>query len=68
MSISSDVTITRQKALEAVFKKLMYEQTRLIRRAVNGMSNDELASELHSDLYFYDVEGEGRLKEEWEEW
>jgi hypothetical protein len=67
MSISSDVTITRQKALEAVFKKLMYKQTQLIRRAVNGMSNDDLASELHSELYFYDVEGEGRLKEEWEE-
>lgn len=67
MSISSDVTITRQQALERVFKYLMYKQTRLIRRAVNGMTNDELATELHSDMYFYDVEGEGRLKEEWEE-
>lgn len=67
MSISSDVTITRQKALEAVFKKLLRQQEFLIRKAVNGMRNDELGSELHSDMYFYDVKGEGRLKEEWED-
>ena len=68
MSISSDVTITRQKALEAVFKKLMRRQEFLIRKAVNSMDNFELGSELHTDLRFYDVEGEGRLKEEWEDY
>lgn len=67
MSISSDITITRQKALEAVFKKLMYQQESLIRRAVNSMDNHDLGSELHGDMYFYNVEGEGRLKEDWEE-
>lgn len=66
MSISSDVVITRQEALERVFNDLMSEQEMLIRKAVNYMRNHELASKLHSDLYFYHVDGKGRLKEPWE--
>jgi len=67
MSICSDVDITREKALERVFKKLMSKQENLIRKAVNGMNNDDLASELHSEMYFYHVSGKGKLKERWEE-
>lgn len=67
MSISSDVGITRKEALERVFKRLMSKQENLIRKAVNHMTNDELASELHSDTYFYHVEGKGKLKEPWED-
>jgi hypothetical protein len=66
MSICSDVDITRQKALERVFKNLMFRQEDLIRKAVNGMSNDELASELHSEMYYYHVSGKGKLKDRWE--
>jgi hypothetical protein len=67
MSISSDVTITRQEALEMVFKKIMSQQESLIRKAVNSMDNYELGSELHTDMRFYDVEGdEGKLLEPWE--
>jgi hypothetical protein len=67
MSICSDIDITRKEALECVFKQLMWKQESLIRKAVNGMSNDDLASELHSEMYFYHVSGKGKLKEEWEE-
>ncbi len=67
MSISSDVDITREKALNRVFTNLVRQQTNLVRKAVNAMTNDELASELHNDMYFFNVEGEARLKEEWEE-
>lgn len=67
MSISSDVDITRQEALEIVFEKLIYKQSELVKKAVNAMTNDELASELHTDLYFYHVSGKGKLKEDWEE-
>lgn len=67
MSISSDVTITRQKALEAVMFQLSVNHINLIRKAVNSMTNDELAMELHNDMNFFHVEGEGILKEEWEE-
>ena len=67
MSICSDVGIERQKALEMVFKTIMSQQEELIRKAVNGMNNSELASELHSELYFFHVTGKGKLKESWEE-
>lgn len=67
MSISSDVDITRQEALEIVFEKLMYKQSELVKKAVNAMTNDELANELHTDLYFYHVSGKGKLKEDWED-
>lgn len=66
MSISADITIKRQEALERVFKRLMSQQEELVRKAVNSMSNDDLAGYLHSELYFYHVEGKGRLKESWE--
>ena len=67
MSISSDIDITREKALKRVFNILMSQQEMLVRKAVNAMSNDELASELHTDMAFYHVSGEGRIKEPWEE-
>lgn len=67
MSISADITIKRQEALERVFKRLMSQQEELVRKAVNSMSNDDLADYLDSELYFYHVEGEGRLRGPWEE-
>lgn len=62
MSICSDVSIKRQDAVEQVFKILMGQQEELIRKAVNGMSNLELAIELGSEIYYYTVIGKGKLK------
>ena len=62
MSICSDKTITRQDALNRVYKLLMYQQSELLGKAVNSMDNDDLAGYLHTDMTFYDVEGEeGKL-------
>jgi hypothetical protein len=67
MSICSLVSIQRKEALERVFKKLMAQQESLIRKAVNGMDNLELGSEISTELYDYSVSGKGKLKESWEE-
>ena len=67
MSISSDVDIPREKALRILLRQLLYEQEVIIRKALNSMTNDELACRLHSDTYFYHVSGKGKLKEAWEE-
>lgn len=67
MSISSDVSISRKKALEKVYRKLMAQHEDLVIRALNAMSNDDLAGELHCDMYFYHVDGKAKLLKRWED-
>lgn len=58
MSISSDVYITRKEAKKRVLASMLYEQKRLIDKAVNAMEDFELSSYLNrdSDLYYYNIE------------
>jgi iron-sulfur cluster repair protein YtfE (RIC family) len=58
MSICSDVYITKEDAVDQVTKILMYEQEKLVRKAVQAMSDDELSCHLNkeSDLYYYNIE------------
>ena len=67
MSICSDIEVPRQAALKMVFEKLRLQHEYILRKAVNSMSNDELAHELNDEYNFVHVLGEGKLKEDWEE-
>lgn len=58
MRISAAVGITKEEAKRKVRSILMHQQQVLIEKAINGMDNDELASYLHSDYYFYHIEEE----------
>lgn len=66
MSICSDIYIERKEALERVYKFLMSQQEDLIRKAVNSMDNNELASQLHSEMYYYHVTGKGKLEKKYD--
>lgn len=58
MSICSDVEISREKAEKQVADILWHNHKNLINKAVKGMSNAELTSYLHTDLYFYSISGD----------
>jgi len=64
MSISSDVEVTRQKALQVLYSSMIFEYGEILKHALNNMSNSELASRLNKDcdLYFHDVKGKGKLE------
>lgn len=55
MSISSDVTITREQAVKQVKDKLMTEHEALVDLAVNAMSDSLLCTCLHTDTEFYHI-------------
>ena len=56
MSISSDITITREQAIKRVKNKLMYEHEALVDLAVDAMDDSTLCSYLHTDCEFYHIE------------
>lgn len=62
MSASSDVLITREEAEKRVESVLMSTHTVLVYQAIKGMTEEELASYLHSEYYFYHVEKKKRGK------
>jgi hypothetical protein len=61
MSICSDVYITKEEAIKKVTELLMYEQEKLIKKAIEAMDSWELGSYLNkdSDIYYYNVEDDG---------
>lgn len=64
MSISSDVTITREQAEARVKAKLLDEYEYILTIALKAMQDFELTQQLHTDTAFYHIEnGEG--DEEW---
>ena len=68
MSICSDVYITLEKAREMVLKKLMYEQTKLVEKAIEAMDVWELSHIINrdSDIYYYNIETNEEIEDE--EW
>lgn len=68
MSICSNVTIKREKAANWLLNQKLDEHKDLLIRAINAMSNSDIASELNKneDLYYYEVEGKYKLKYDWE--
>lgn len=66
MSICSDVYISLEKARKMVLKKLLYDQTKLIEKAVSAMDEWELTSILNkdSDIYYYNIESKDEEGEE----
>ena len=68
MSICSDVYITLEKAREMVLKELMYEQTKLVKKAIEAMDVWELSHIINrdSDIYYYNIETNEEIEDE--EW
>lgn len=63
MSICSDIYITREEAEKRVKSALLGQQERLIDLAIKSMDDSDLASELHSDMYYVNIEKtKGRKK------
>jgi hypothetical protein len=62
MSISSDVTITREQAEARVKAKLLDEYEYMITIALKAMQDFELTQQLHTDTYFYHIEEKKRTK------
>ncbi len=56
MSICSDIYITREEARKRVKAVLMNQQEKLIDLAIKSMSDSDLACELHSDMYYVNIE------------
>lgn len=69
MSICSDVYISLEKARKMVLKELLYDQTKLIEKAVSAMDEWELSLILNknSDIYYYNIESKDEEGEEGEE-
>lgn len=60
MSISSDISISREDARSIVKNLLLYEQEKLIDQAIKGMQDSDLRNYLNkdSDLYYYTIKTE----------
>ena len=56
MSISSDITITREQAEARVKAKLLDEYEYMITIALKVMQDFELTQQLHTDTAFYHIE------------
>lgn len=66
MSICSDIYITLEKAREMVLKELMYEQTKLVKKAIEAMDVWELSHIINrnSDIYYYNIETNEEIEDE----
>lgn len=62
MSISSNIIISREKAIKRLYNIKLYAFKLDLIRALNSYTNDELASCLHTDTAFYEVEGKYKLE------
>ena len=64
MSICSDITITREEARKRVKAILIHQQELFIDLAIKSMTDFDLTHELHSDMYYYTIEKDKKVRKQ----